>query len=69
MVQCLLVFARGGKYHRIPDAEPEDWEEILDGIDGEPDLIEPIQGWSPYTHAYRMPDKSVYLVAMPEDVE
>ena len=69
MVRCLLVFARGGKYHRIPDTEPEDWEEILDTIDGEPELIEAIAGWAPYTHAYRMPDKSVYLVVMPERVE
>ena len=34
MIRCVMVFARNGKYHRIPDAEVEDWEEILDGIDG-----------------------------------
>jgi len=67
MVRCIMVFARNGKYHRIPDAEVEDWEEVLDGIDGEPELIERIDGWAPYTRAYRMPDRSVYLVAIPED--
>jgi hypothetical protein len=60
MIRCVMVLARNG----IPDAEVEDWEEILDGIDGEPELIEPIEGWAPYTHAYRMPDRSVYLVAL-----
>jgi hypothetical protein len=64
MIRCVMVFARNGKYYRIPDAEIEDWEELLDGIDGEPRLIEQISGWKPYTHAYRMPDNSVYLVAL-----
>jgi len=63
MIQCVLVFERNRKYHRIPDAEVEDWEELLDGIEGEPQLIERIDGWAPYTHAYRMPDGAVYLVA------
>ncbi|MDO8431023.1 MAG: hypothetical protein Q7S58_01290 [Candidatus Binatus sp.] len=58
-----MVFERDGSYHRIPDAEVEDWEELLDAIEGEPQLIEPIEGWSPYTQAYRLPDGSVYLVA------
>ncbi len=65
MIRCVMVFARNGKYYRIPDAEVEDWEEVRDGIDGEPELIERINGWAPYTHAYRMPDRSVYLVVMP----
>jgi hypothetical protein len=59
MIRCVMVFARNGKY-----AEVEDWEEVLEGIDGEPELIEPIEGWAPYTHAYRLPDRSVYLVAL-----
>ncbi|MGO9607863.1 MAG: hypothetical protein ACLQAT_31430 [Candidatus Binataceae bacterium] len=64
MIQCVLVFERNRKYHRIPDAEVEDWEELLEGIEGEPpQLIERIDGWAPYTHAYRMPDGAVYLVA------
>ncbi|MGO9454032.1 MAG: hypothetical protein ACLQDV_23725 [Candidatus Binataceae bacterium] len=63
MIRCVLVFERNRKYHRIPDAEVEDWEELLEGIEGEPQLIERINGWAPYTHAYRMPDGAVYLVA------
>jgi hypothetical protein len=63
MIQCILVYERDGRYHRIPDAEVEDWEELLDVIEGEPTLIEPIEGWPPYTHVYRLPDGSVYLVA------
>ena len=54
MIQCVMVYERDGKYHRIPDAEVEDWEEILDAIEGEPELIEPIEGWPPYTHVYRL---------------
>jgi hypothetical protein len=45
----------------------EDWDEVLDAIDGEPHLIERISGWTPYTHAYRLPDGTVYLVAMAEE--
>jgi len=68
MIQCVMVFARDGRYRRIPDTEVEDWEEVLEGIDGEAELIERIAGWAPYTHAYRMPDRSVYLVAIaPEE--
>jgi hypothetical protein len=67
MVQCVMVYERNRKYHRIPDAEVEDWDEVLDAIDGEPHLIERIEGWKPYTHAYRLPDGSVYLVAMAEE--
>jgi hypothetical protein len=67
MIRCVMVFARNGKYHRIPDAEVEDWEEVLDGVDGAPVLIERIDGWAPYTRAYRMPDRSVYLVAIAGD--
>ncbi len=63
MIQCLMVHERGGSYHRIPDAEVEDWEELLDVIEGEPQLIERIEKWPPYTHAYRLPDGEVYLVA------
>jgi len=59
-----MVFARGGRYHRIPDAEIEDWNEVIDGIEGEPELIESVDGWAPYTRAYRLPDRSVYLVAI-----
>ncbi len=63
MAQCLMVNERGGVYHMIPDTEPEEWSEVLDTIDGDPQLIELLRGWAPYTHAYRMPDGSVYLVA------
>jgi hypothetical protein len=63
MAQCLLVFERNRKYHRIPDAEVEDWDEVQEELDGAPHLIERVEGWAPYTHAYRLPDGSVYLVA------
>jgi hypothetical protein len=58
-----MAYERDGSYHRIPDAEVEDWEEILDEIEGEPQLIGSIERWPPYTHVYRLPDGSVYLVA------
>ena len=63
MIQCLMVHEHDGHYHRIPDAEVEDWEEILDEIEGEPQLIDSVKGWPPYTHVYRLPEGSVYLVA------
>ena len=69
MAQCLLVFERDRKYHRIPDAEVEDWDEILEELDGEPHLIGSVEGWPPYTHAYRLPDGSVYLVALAAEEE
>jgi hypothetical protein len=46
MIQSLMVDERGGTYYKIPDAEVEDWEEILDAIDEEAQLIERIQGWA-----------------------
>ncbi len=64
MRQCLMVYERNRIYHRIPDAEVEDWDELLDSIDGEPRLIERVEGWAPYTHAYRLPEGSVYLVKL-----
>jgi hypothetical protein len=67
MIRCVMVFVRNGKYHRIPDAEIEDWDEVRDGVDGDPQLIERIDGWAPYTHAFRMPDGPVYLVALPRE--
>ncbi len=69
MAQCLLVFERNRKYHRIPDAEVEDWDEVLEELDGEPQLIERVEGWAPYTHAYRLPDGSVYLLALGAEEE
>lgn len=63
MIQCLMVYERNGSYHQVAEAEVEDWEEILDEVEGEPQLIESIEGWPPYTHVYRLPDGSVYLVA------
>jgi hypothetical protein len=69
MAECLLVFERNSKYHRIPDAEVEDWDEILEELDGEPHLIGSVEGWAPYTHAYRLPDGSVYLVALAAEEE
>jgi hypothetical protein len=64
MARCIMVFRRGGRYHRIPETEVEDWEEVLDAIDGEPELIERLSGWAPYTHAFLLPDATVYLVAL-----
>jgi hypothetical protein len=64
MTRCIMVLRRSGCYHRIPETEIEDWEEILEGIDGEPELIEGLTGWEPYTHAFHLPDGSVYLVAL-----
>ncbi len=64
MSQCLLVFERNGKFHRIPDAEVEDWSEVREELEGEPHLIGRIEGWAPYNHAFRLPDGSVYLVAL-----
>ena len=63
MIQCLMVDERDGSYHRIAEAEVEDWEEILDLVEGEPELIDTIEGWPPFTHVYRLPDGEVYLVA------
>jgi hypothetical protein len=68
MARCIMVYERNRTYHRIPDVEIEDWEEILDSIDGKPKLIGPVDGWAPYTHAYRLPEGTVYLVVeKPED--
>jgi hypothetical protein len=64
MAQCLLVFERNGKFHRIPDAEVEDWDEVREELDAEPRLIACVEGWPPYTHAYRLPNGGVYLVAL-----
>jgi hypothetical protein len=63
MAQCLLVFERNGKYHRIPDAEVEDWDEVREELDIPPQLIACVEGWAPYTHAFRLPNGAVYLVA------
>jgi len=69
MAQCLLVFERDGKYRRIPDAEVEDWDEVVEQLDADAQLIGPVDGWAPYTHAYRLPDGSVYLVALKAEEE
>jgi hypothetical protein len=58
-----MVYERDGSYHQVSEAEVEDWEEILDEIEGEPQMIGRIEGWPPYTHVYRLPDGSLYLVA------
>jgi hypothetical protein len=58
-----MVYERDGSYHQVSEAEVEDWEEILDEIEGEPQLIDSIEEWPPYTHVYRLPDGSFYLVA------
>lgn len=68
MAQCLLVFQRNQKYYRIPDTEVEDWDEVLEELDAAPRLIERVEGWAPYTHAYRLPNGSVYLVAKPSEL-
>ncbi|HYL57526.1 MAG TPA: hypothetical protein VEU51_01545 [Candidatus Acidoferrales bacterium] len=67
MSQCLLVAERNGKYYRIPDAEVEDWSEVREELDGEPQLLGRIERWAPYNHAFRLPDGSVYLVALEEE--
>ena len=64
MARCIMVFRSGGRYHRIPEAEIENWEEVLEAVDGEPELIERLTGWEPYSHAFRLPDTSVYMVAL-----
>ena len=69
MTRCVLVFERKGKFHRIPDAEVEDWDEVCEELDAEPRLIQRVEGWEPYTHAYRMPNGSVYLVALGTDAD
>jgi hypothetical protein len=63
MIQCIMVQEQNGSYRRISDAEVEDWEELLDTIEGDPELIERVEGPAPYTHAYRLPNGAVYLVA------
>ncbi len=66
MARCILVYQRKEKYFRIPDAEVEDWDEVREELDAEPQLIERVEGWAPYTHAYRLPNGAVYLVALDE---
>ncbi len=66
MIQCVMVHESDGGYDRIPDAEVEDWEALLDEVEGEPLLIEHLQGHPPYTHAYRLPNGVVYFVALRE---
>ncbi len=36
MIQCLMVYERDLHYHRIGEAVVEDWEVVLDAIEGEP---------------------------------
>ena len=67
MPRCLQVYQRKDKYFRIPDAEVEDWDEVREELESEPRLIERVAGWAPYTHAYRMPNGGVYLVALEND--
>jgi hypothetical protein len=63
----MTVIKRDDRYHRIPDTESEDCEEVLEAIDGEPELIECLSGWEPYTHVFRLPDASVDPVALAAD--
>jgi len=62
MARCLMAYQRQGKFFRIPDAEVEDWDEVREELESAPRLIQRLEGWDPYTHAYRMPNGSVYLV-------
>ena len=64
MARCLMAYQRKGKYFRIPDAEVEDWDEVCEELDAAPQLIGLVEGWAPYTHAYRLPSGAVYLVAV-----
>jgi hypothetical protein len=52
-------------YRLSGETEPEDWEELLDEVVGEPELIEHMRGFPPCAHAYRMPNGAVYLDAIP----
>ena len=67
MARCLMVFRRKDKYFRIPDAEVEEWDEVCEELDDQPTFIERVEGWAPYTRAYRLPNGSVYLVAQTGD--
>jgi len=58
MPRCVTGLRAKGKYHRIPDAEVENWDEVLEELDGEPQLIERVEGFAPYNHAFRLPDGS-----------
>lgn len=66
-MQCLMVEEHGGSYRQIGEAQIEDWEDVLEAIDGEPALIGRVDGWSPYTHAYRLPNGLIYLVALEQE--
>ncbi|MBV8134956.1 MAG: hypothetical protein JO121_04830 [Deltaproteobacteria bacterium] len=65
MIQCVMAHRENDGYCLRDETEPEDWEELLDEVEGEPELIEHVRGFPPYTHAYRMPNGAVYLVAIP----
>jgi hypothetical protein len=65
MIQCVMAYRENDGYRLSGETEPEDWEELLDEVEGEPELIEHVHGFPPYTHAYRMPNGVVYLVAIP----
>jgi hypothetical protein len=69
MARCLLVYQRKEKFFRIPDAEVEDWDEVREELESPPRLIQRVEGWAPYTRAYRMPNGSVYLVEPTEGDE
>lgn len=64
MTRCVQVFRRGNRYLRIPDTEIEDWDEVREGSDGEPQFVETVSGFEPYTHAFRLPEGIFYLVAL-----
>ena len=66
MIRCVMVFVRNGKYHRIPDAEIEDRDEVRDGVDGDPQLIERIDGWR-RTHTRFACQTGLYSVALPRE--
>ena len=42
----------------------EDWDEVREEFDAPPRLLGRVEGWARYTHAYRLPNGSVYLVAL-----
>jgi hypothetical protein len=65
MIQCVMAYHENHGYRLSSETEPENWEELLDEVEGEPELIEHVHGFPPYTHAYRMPNGAVYLVAIP----
>jgi hypothetical protein len=59
MIQCVKAYRENHGYRLSSETEPEDWDELLEEVEGEPELIEHVRASPPYTHAYRMPNGAV----------